>query len=211
MNGPPLEAPPLTALAERLESAHASDDVDELLRIAALMAEQGARWTAMEIVQDALGLAPTRPGVHAAIARVYRLAGSRAAAAIHERLLVRYSRLVDRTDELDALAERASLDGDVSGLVDVSARHARQRRLQPALEACYEALRIAPGDPDVHLQLARVRVAMGWRRLAMADLERLSRLLELTGDEPARRRLATFVEGELGGSRPETGLGPGPA
>jgi len=151
----------------------------------------------MDVIHDALSLDAGRPEVHAAIARVYRLIGSTQTARRHEELLVRYARIVDHTDELDALADRASRTGDVHGLVDVASRHARQDRLRPALEACFEALSMAPGDPDVHLELARIRVALGWRRLAIDDLDRLTRLLELTGDTRGRERVAAFVAGEL--------------
>jgi hypothetical protein len=111
--------------------------------------------------------------------------------------VARFSRIVDHTDMLDALFERASRAGNVASLIDVAARHARQGRLHPALEACYEALRIAPGDPEVHLQLARVRLALGWRRLVVGDLDSLARLLELTGDPRGRKHLSAFLTGEL--------------
>lgn len=186
-------------LAERLDAASATADVDELIRVAAAFADADCRWAAAEVVHDVLALAPARTDVHIEVAAIYRRLGWVEAADLHHALVARYSRIVDRADLLDHLAERASHAGDVAGLIDVAARHARQGRINPALEACYEALRIAPGDPDVHLQLARIRLALGWRRLVVGDLDRLARLLQLTEDARGRARLDAFLAFELDG------------
>jgi hypothetical protein len=128
---------------------------------------------------------------------VYQAVGWRDAADQHARLLNRYSEIVDHAAELDALADRAVRQEDVRGLIDVAARHARRGRFQPALEACYEALRLAPADAGVHLELARIRVALGWRVVALDDLERLGRLLDLVGDADGRERLDAYLASEL--------------
>jgi tetratricopeptide (TPR) repeat protein len=185
-------------LADWLEAASMAGDPLALVEVAIALANAGCRWAAMDIIHDALGLGPAAPEVHAAIARAFRLCGAADTAHRHEQLLIRYARVADHTDELDALADKALGARDVHGLVDVASRHARQDRLIPALEACFDALRLAPADPDVHLQMARIRLALGWRRLAIDDLDRLTRLLELTGDLAGRERVSLFVATELG-------------
>jgi hypothetical protein len=197
VNEPPAAGGHRRRLAERLEAATLADDVDELIRVAVALANSGCRWAAAEAVQDALVVAPTRPDVHTAVVRIYRTIGWTDTADRHLELADRYARMVDHTDELDALADDAIRSGDVRSLVEVAARHARQRRLQPALDACFEAIRIAPADPDAHLTLARVRLALGWRRLVLDDIDRLGRLLDLTGDAGGRERLDDFVATEL--------------
>ncbi|HEY7523064.1 MAG TPA: hypothetical protein VH720_05325 [Candidatus Limnocylindrales bacterium] len=206
MTDPGVDAAP-RRLARRLEDATRAADVDELLRVAQGLAEAGCRWAAAEVVQDALSAAPDRSEVHAAVVRIYRAAGWHQAAGEHDRLLARYSEIVDHAAELDALADRALAAGDVRGLVDVAARHARRDRYQPALEACYEALRLAPTDPGVHLELARIRLALGWRVVAVDHLQRLGRLLDLAGDVAGRERVDEFLANELDGERgPSTAM-----
>lgn len=72
---------------------------------------------------------------------------------------------------------------------------------QAALAACYDALALAPDDPDVHLALAGLYLDRGWRSMAADKLHLLGRLAELAGDDAtgervrdlARRRMADDV------------------
>ena len=62
-----------------------------------------------------------------------------------------------------------------------------------AIDACYEALAIAPADPEIHLALAELYLDRGWRTLSADKLVLLGRLLELTGDSAAQAKLCALV------------------
>lgn len=62
-----------------------------------------------------------------------------------------------------------------------------------AIDACHRALAVVPSDPDLHLQLAEIYVARGWRTLAADKLVLLARLIELADDVEARQRLCRLV------------------
>jgi thioredoxin-like negative regulator of GroEL len=66
-------------------------------------------------------------------------------------------------------------------------------RLHAAIDACYEALAIAPADPDIHLALAELYLDQGWRALAADKLVLLGRLVQLTGDSATRARLCDLA------------------
>ena len=50
-----------------------------------------------------------------------------------------------------------------------------------------------PADPDLHLELAEIYLARGWRTLAADKLVLLARLIDLTDDGEARERLCRLV------------------
>ena len=58
------------------------------------------------------------------------------------------------------------------------------------MDVCYQALAIAPSDPDIHLALAELYLDRGWRGPAADKLVLLGRLAMLTGDGATRTRLA---------------------
>jgi tetratricopeptide (TPR) repeat protein len=62
-----------------------------------------------------------------------------------------------------------------------------------ALDACYQALAIAPSDPNVHLALVELYLARGWRAPAADKLALLSRLVDLQADQAAHDRLCEIV------------------
>jgi hypothetical protein len=66
-------------------------------------------------------------------------------------------------------------------------------QLHAAIDACYEALAVAPADPEIHLALAELYLDRGWRTLSADKLVLLGRLVELTGDTAARASLCTLV------------------
>jgi tetratricopeptide (TPR) repeat protein len=71
--------------------------------------------------------------------------------------------------------------------------HRSLGQLHAAIDACYEALAIAPADPEIHLALAELYLDQGWQTLSVDKLVLLGRLAELTGDSAARARLCALV------------------
>ncbi len=62
-----------------------------------------------------------------------------------------------------------------------------------ALDACYEALAIAPADPGIHFALAQLYLDRGWRTLAADKLLLIGRLARMTGDTASQARLCDLV------------------
>jgi tetratricopeptide (TPR) repeat protein len=62
-----------------------------------------------------------------------------------------------------------------------------------AIDACYEALAIAPADPGIHFALAQLYLDRGWRTLAADKLVLIGRLARLTGDTATQARLCDLV------------------
>jgi tetratricopeptide (TPR) repeat protein len=89
--------------------------------------------------------------------------------------------------------DAGNLDQTREAAVLAVAGHRTLGQLHAAIDACYEALAIAPADPDIHLALAELYLDRGWRALSADKLVLLGRLVELTGDAPARARLCTLV------------------
>jgi tetratricopeptide (TPR) repeat protein len=71
--------------------------------------------------------------------------------------------------------------------------HRSLGQLHAAIDACYEALAIAPADPEIHLALAELYLDRGWRTLSADKLVLLGRLVDLSGDTVARARLCALV------------------
>jgi thioredoxin-like negative regulator of GroEL len=74
-----------------------------------------------------------------------------------------------------------------------AAAHRTVGQFHAAIDACYQALAIAPADPSVHFALAQLYLDRGWRSLAADKLVLIGRLTELTGDTPSRARLCDLV------------------
>jgi len=71
--------------------------------------------------------------------------------------------------------------------------HGQSGRFGAALDACYQALAVAPADPDLHLALAEIYIDHGWRPLAAEKLVLLARLVDLTDDSAARERICEII------------------
>ncbi|HEY6058833.1 MAG TPA: hypothetical protein VIV06_12440, partial [Candidatus Limnocylindrales bacterium] len=102
----------------------------------------------------------------------------------------------------DPIALRASADealdrGDGGAareaLLSAARAHAADGGYDAALDACYLALAVAPGDADLHLELVDLYLARGWRAPAAEKLVLLERLLELDGDEESRGRVRAIA------------------
>jgi tetratricopeptide (TPR) repeat protein len=93
------------------------------------------------------------------------------------------------TEEL--LAEAAALydAGDAAAAGDrmltAVAVHRAAGRLDAALDVCFQALAIEPGEPRIHLAIANLQLDRGWTPLAREKIELLGRLTSLTGDTQA--------------------------
>lgn len=62
-----------------------------------------------------------------------------------------------------------------------------------ALDACREALALAPGDIDVHLRYASIYRSRGWREIAADRLASILRLVDLAGDAEGRERICAVI------------------
>lgn len=187
----------LRGIAERVDRASAAGDVRGLLAGALELAAADRHRAAIDACHDALTVAPADPEVHRTLAEVYRHRGW-ATAAQHKLGLV--DRLLEATDdpvELERLADTAEDAADVATLLEVLDRHAGRGRRATALELSFRALAIAPADVRVHLAIARLHLAMGWRRRALDEVTRLVRLTELVGDDDGLARITAFVNREL--------------
>lgn len=93
------------------------------------------------------------------------------------------------TEELLAEAARLSEAGDLeaagTAMLTAVAVHRAAGRLDAALDACFQLLAIAPGDPRVHLAIANLQLDRGWTPLAREKIDLLVRLTSLTGDTQA--------------------------
>lgn len=96
--------------------------------------------------------------------------------------------------ELDAKAEAAADAGvpgpAVEALLDLAAFHARDSRIDAALDACYAAVSFDPDNSALHLALAELYAERGWTSLVAEKLDLLERLGELDGDRAALADLA---------------------
>ena len=70
-------------------------------------------------------------------------------------------------------------------MLTAAAVHRAAGRLDAALDVCFQALAIAPGDPHVHLAIANLQLDRGWTPLAREKIDLLVRLTSLTGDTQA--------------------------
>ena len=84
-------------------------------------------------------------------------------------------------------------------LLAIASVHLAAARLEAALDACYQALAIAPDDTNVHLALVEAYVARGWLAPAHEKLLLLGRLLALAGDEAGRARLCAVIAARFPG------------
>jgi tetratricopeptide (TPR) repeat protein len=102
------------------------------------------------------------------------------------------SRLVPPDAPPSELAARAdaALDAGLPGeaadaLLGLAAVHARDGRIDAALDACYTAVSLDPDSAGLHLALAELYGARGWAALAEEKLDLLDRLTRLDGDAAA--------------------------
>ncbi len=100
-------------------------------------------------------------------------------------------------DALVVAAEEAIARGDDAAALDAYREAARvfdEGGLPiAALDACREALALAPGDIDVHLRYASIYRSRGWREIAADRLASILRLVDLAGDAEGRERICAVI------------------
>jgi tetratricopeptide (TPR) repeat protein len=187
----------LRDISERVEVSSASDDVAGLVAGARALARADRLRAAVDACHDALTVAPADPEVHRTLAAIYRRQGRERAARTKLRIVERYQDLADDPDKLDRDAEHALVTGDLDELLRIVRLHVDQGRTATALDllfarAWHGARRATAAPRD--RSAAR---PMGRRRRAVAELERLARLVDLTGDTPAHEAIRDFVNAAL--------------
>jgi thioredoxin-like negative regulator of GroEL len=100
-------------------------------------------------------------------------------------------------DTLVAAAEEALARDDAAGALDAYREAARvfdEAGLPiAALDACREALTLAPGDVSIHLRYASIYRSKGWREVAANRLASILRLVDLEGDTEGRERICAVI------------------
>lgn len=94
-------------------------------------------------------------------------------------------------------AERATDRGDAASAVEAyraaASNLSADHRWRVALDACAQALAIAPTDPRLHLDMAEVYLAAGWTSLAADKLRLVARLADLDDDATTAERVCSIV------------------
>ncbi|HKG55950.1 MAG TPA: hypothetical protein VKA85_01745 [Candidatus Limnocylindrales bacterium] len=193
----------LATLGRRVDAADALDvlagvqeaegrlpDACDSTRRALELAESRERRRHVERLAELLRGAPNDPAAAAALERAMALvAGASPAGPPPE----------PPPDPIAVVAEaEARIDaGDAAGardlLVQAAALHRAAGKLNAALDSCYIALAIAPGDTELHVTLAELYDDSGWRRPAVEKLRLLGRLVELTSDTAGRERVCDLI------------------
>ncbi|MDO8484576.1 MAG: tetratricopeptide repeat protein [Candidatus Limnocylindrales bacterium] len=93
----------------------------------------------------------------------------------------------------EAAVDAGNLDEARKQAVASAAAHRAVGQFHASIDACYEALAIAPADPGIHFALAQLYLDRGWRTLAADKLVLIGRLAQLTGDTATRARLCDLA------------------
>jgi tetratricopeptide (TPR) repeat protein len=93
----------------------------------------------------------------------------------------------------EAAVDAGRLDEARKQAVASASAYRAAGQFHAAVDACYEALAIAPADPGIHFALAQLYLDRGWRSLAVDKLVLIGRLAQLSGDSATRARLCDLV------------------
>lgn len=93
----------------------------------------------------------------------------------------------------EAALDAGNLDEARKQAVAIASAHRSVGQFHASIDACYEALAIAPADPGVHFMLAQLYLDRGWRTLAADKLVLIGRLAQLSGDTATRARLCDLA------------------
>ena len=124
------------------------------------------------------------------------------------------SRLHSDSSKAERLAgwrAETSLDqGDTASArgayLELAEAHRGQGHIDAALDAGYQALSLAPGNVDLHLELIGLYLDRGWRAPAVEKLRLLHRLVDLGDEASARERLQAAIEGDYAELAAEAGV-----
>lgn len=93
----------------------------------------------------------------------------------------------------EAAIDAGNLDEARRQAVASAAAHRALGQFHASIDACYEALALAPADPGIHFALAQLYLDRGWRTLAADKLVLIGRLAQLRGDTATRARLCDLA------------------
>lgn len=93
----------------------------------------------------------------------------------------------------EAAIDAGNVDEARKQAVATSSAHRAAGQFHASIDACYEALAIAPADPAVHFALVLLYLDRGWRTLAADKLILIGRLAQLSGDTASQARLCDLV------------------
>jgi tetratricopeptide (TPR) repeat protein len=203
----------LDRLAGVLERAGRTADACDVARRALELAESRGRRKLVVSLVERLRQAPSDPTVAEALERALGVLvadpaaptdRTDAPAAAEDAPTVEEPppppvRLVPPPDPLvlarafDAAFDAGKLDEARKQAVAGAAAHRTVGQFHAAIDACYQALAIAPADPSVHFALAQLYLDRGWRTLAADKLVLIGRLAELTNDTASMARLCDLA------------------
>ena len=189
----------LDRLAEVQEAAGQVPDACDTTRRALELAESRTRRRTIERLVRTLRDGPQDEAVIGALERavgVLRLATPAAPAAAEPETPAREPAADDAALVLAQAEDSLGMGDDVTTR-DLFVRAAIAQRTaghtDAAIDACYLALAVAPGDPELHVVMAELYLDRGWQAAAAEKLLLLGRLVELTGDLAGRDRLCRVV------------------
>lgn len=219
--GRPAEAAgSLDHLAGVLDRAGRTADACDVARRALELAESRGRRRLVQALVARLRESGSDPDVQAAMARALSVLGTDPAAAIQPSeataddapaapdpdaanvpaatARARASRVpppdpIALSRAFEAAIDAGNVDEARKQAVASSSAHRAAGHFHASIDACYEALAIAPADPGVHFALAMLYLDRGWRSLAADKLLLIGRLAQLTGDTASQARLCDLV------------------
>jgi tetratricopeptide (TPR) repeat protein len=178
-----------------LELAESRGRRRELQSLVARLRSQTGDTAAAQALARALGVLETVPGA-AIVDAVDAGTGAEGAGPTETTIDIPPSPPPDPsvlTLAVETALEAGELE-DARGLALVAAAaHRAVGQYHAAMDLCYQALAIAPSDPDIHLALAELYLDRGWRGPAADKLVLLGRLSMLTGDGTTRARLCALA------------------
>jgi thioredoxin-like negative regulator of GroEL len=185
-------------LAEVHEAAGGIADACDTMRQALELAESRTRRRTLERLVRALRDGAQDSASEAALERAVAVLGMAVKPeATEPEVPHQQPRVPDDPTAVLAEAEVSLEAGDDTKIRDLFVRAAIAQRAaghtDAALDACYFALAVAPGDPELHVVMAELYVDQGWHGPAAEKLLLLGRLVELTGDNAGRDRLCRVV------------------
>jgi tetratricopeptide (TPR) repeat protein len=214
----PRDTTALTARAETfLELGRPAEAADAFDRLAEVQEAAGRLPDACDTTRRALELAESRtrrrhierlvrelrdgPQDEAAVGALERAVGvlrlAVPAAPEEPEAAASHKPVPDDAAAVLAQAEDSLGSGDNARARDLFVRAAIAQRsaghTDAAMDACYLALAVAPGDPELHVVMAELYIDRGWHAVAAEKLLLLGRLVELTGDLAGRDRLCRVV------------------
>jgi len=198
MGRPAEAADAFDRLAEVQEAAGRLPDACDTTRRALELAESRARRRHIERLVRELRDGPQDEAAVGALERAVGVLRLAAPAAPEEpKAAPSQEPVPDDAAAVLAQAEDSLGSGDNARARDLFVRAAIAQRsaghTDAAMDACYLALAVAPGDPELHVVMAELYIDRGWHAVAAEKLLLLGRLVELTGDVAGRDRLCRVV------------------